>query len=79
MKQDNKIHLCFLCCVISCVISILFLLISTREIQDVKQENKCLSDVISYYNQKIDNQNETIENYKQYVDDISRCIVDGEW
>lgn len=79
LKENNKIGFCFLCCFLSFVLSLVSLMTTSLDVQEVKQENEYLSTMVSIQSKRIDTQNDTIDKYKNYVDGVSKCIVEGIW
>lgn len=79
MKENLKINFCFICCVLSFLVSLLSFITTGNDVRDIKEENSYLMMKLEKQSKELGTQEGIIEGYKQYVDDIARCIVEGEW
>lgn len=83
MKQNVKIFFCFICCFLGYLLSLITLLITNEEIQELKQNNQELTKQVKTLSSdmadNIKKQNRQIELDKIYVDDIVRNITNGNW
>ena len=79
MKRDSAIHFSILCGFIAFVLSLLVLFISTTELAELTIVTKQLEKEVQQQKVVIEEQNKTIEFYKQYCDDVARCVIEGVW
>ena len=77
--MNCKTGFSYICCFISVVISLLILMVTTCEINEVKQENIALRKTVDYQQKTINNCEKDLNGCKIYVDDVVRNIVDKEW
>lgn len=68
-----------ICCFLSFAVSLITIMVTTSEMEQVKKENKYLEIKVEQQNDVIAENEKAVEKYKQYVDDVARCIIDGEW
>ena len=66
-------------CLLSFVVSLITIMVTTSEMEQIKKENKYLEIKVEQQNDVIAENEKAVEKYKQYVDDVARCIIDGEW
>lgn len=83
MSQGNKSFFCLIISLCAFILSLLGLIFNSFEVSEIKRENEVLRETVAFqsdnFEKEIAEQNKTVEEYKQFVDDIARCIVDGEW